>query len=293
MKRYQDPEELNLSQEEFKKLLQSMLAKNRFDKTAKSLLQHIENEEIAIAREEFDNQKKLSVHELLSLINDMYNIGTLLAAKIKGLVEHNQPFDSEKYNRIYNHWYIETAYALSRYERGDSYMKVFISNADSFKIVPTKNEYDVKNLLSSLGEYTKKLIEIIQSLEQLDVGTKISLTFDAAKPQVITDREILTFTQMRYGKAFDIIDFCFHQHPNTLMSLNELQKSLAIEGVKNLNSALRKTPFDKKSGILSIFAESSPYSLKIITSRNVDADYLETLRNNALNTKLVSPPTSN
>jgi len=292
-----------ISYEEFKDLLEDMQSNgSKEDRAlAKDYLKHIKEKEKTAERKKHKDTKTLSTHELIVKLTEMLEVGSQLAASLKTSVElpYDETYksssasikayadkvasDLEKYKEYFKEWYLETAYAISRYEKNTYHLHEFISDRNRYVIVRNKQNTP-DELLTDFGHHIVELVKILKSLEKQDTTLTISLSIHGSnKPKITFGDEVLYFKTMRDGHAYNFINYCLNNKPSVPVSLKELNKELNIQiGVTNINQALKNSPFDPNDGLLRLFVESSPQALTVKPTINVIPTYLDKLRDEAV-----------
>lgn len=300
-------DDMRVSRDEFKNLLEHIQANGSKEERAiaKDYLKHFVEQEKVVSRRKYKATKILTAHELIVKLTEMLEAGSQLAGSLKHSTElpYSQEYkelpedikksigsrkvDLAKYRKAFNEWYIETANAIVRYEKNTYHLRQFMRNRDSYAII-TEPKDTPEDLLADFGHHIQELVEILRVLERQDTTLTVSLSFHGSDvPKVTVGDEFLYFKSMRNGNAYALVSFCLNQHPEKLITLDEFKNKykLALEGVTNINQVLKNSPFDKNQGLLRVFVESSPQSLKVKPTINITPEYLDNLRDNA-----VEPP---
>lgn len=82
-------------------------------------------------------------------------------------------------------------------------------------------------------------------------------------PIVSVDDQGYTLSTMRNGYTFEIIEFCYNEHPGTVVRMPTLKEAISLKGVSSITVALKNSLFDSTKGLLRSFVEVNPQIIRI------------------------------
>lgn len=129
----------------------------------------------------------------------------------------------------------------------------------------------------SMGVNVKKFENLyVQIVGQIEIVAELNF-IKIGVPLVTANGHSYQLTTMREGKAFDIIKYCLDNAADQEVTLDTLKPVLALGGVSNINEALKGSHFDKHSGLLRHFVQSTPKTIIVKPSSNLPKFALEAI----------------
>jgi len=144
--------------------------------------------------------------------------------------------------------------------------------SDYYKANELTAEFQTKQVSSTYSEH----ISDVAKLEMIGISNPV-VTMDSVRH---------TFPGMRSGWALDIITYLLTYSPNRSLKLSELKeemkaKGTPLQGVENINEALRKSLFGKGKA-LSPFIVSSSRAVMLKPSIVLTKEQIKNIENSAL-----------
>jgi hypothetical protein len=119
-----------------------------------------------------------------------------------------------------------------------------------------------------------------QVLPLKDNEYKCSWNLNAmGNPEVIIGSNKYKMPEMREGRAYNLISYCFEHYPNKPVLrpklLNEMKSNgIGVEGITSLKEAVRKSIFGEE-GVLGFFVSISPKSIMVQTETVINDKQLQ------------------
>lgn len=120
--------------------------------------------------------------------------------------------------------------------------------------------YDVVILTDIFTNFYNRVIKAARAVAT--VPAKLSF-INFTTPIVSVGDQSYTLSTMRNGHAFEIIEFCYNEHPGVVVRMPTLKEAISLKGVPSITVAFKNSLFDSTKGLLRSFAEVNPQIIRV------------------------------